>query len=48
MAMMWRRGGWTPEQVAENFDEVLGSHLQPVGMGNVRLDAKRSDIPERS
>jgi NAD(P)-dependent dehydrogenase (short-subunit alcohol dehydrogenase family) len=40
VAMMWQHGGWTPEQVAENFDEVLGAHLQPVGMGNVRLDAK--------
>jgi NAD(P)-dependent dehydrogenase (short-subunit alcohol dehydrogenase family) len=47
VAMMWRLGGWTPEQVAENFDEVLGSQLQPVGIRSVRLDAKRSDVPER-
>ena len=48
LAMMWRRGGWTPEQVAENFDEVLGSQLQPVGMGNVQLDAKRDDASGRT
>jgi NAD(P)-dependent dehydrogenase (short-subunit alcohol dehydrogenase family) len=43
IAMMWRRGGWTPEHVAENFDDVLGTHLQPVGMGNIRLDVKRGE-----
>ncbi len=32
VAAMWRQGGWTPAQVAENFHEVLGQHLQPVGM----------------
>ena len=32
VAAMWREGGWTPSQVAENFHEVLGQHLQPVGM----------------
>jgi NAD(P)-dependent dehydrogenase (short-subunit alcohol dehydrogenase family) len=29
---MWREGGWTPEQIAENFDKSLGQHLQTVGM----------------
>ena len=29
---MWQEGGWTPEQVADNFDSILGQHLQPVGM----------------
>ncbi len=29
---MWREGGWTPAQVAEHFHDVLGQHLQPVGM----------------
>jgi NAD(P)-dependent dehydrogenase (short-subunit alcohol dehydrogenase family) len=38
VAMMWRRGGWTPEQVADLFDEALGTHLQPVGVGGVSLD----------
>jgi NAD(P)-dependent dehydrogenase (short-subunit alcohol dehydrogenase family) len=32
IAFMWRDGGWTPELVAEQFDQVLGQHLQPVGM----------------
>ena len=33
IATMWSDGGWTPAQVAEHFHEVLGQHLQPVGMG---------------
>jgi NAD(P)-dependent dehydrogenase (short-subunit alcohol dehydrogenase family) len=32
IAFMWRDGGWTPELVAEHFDQVLGQHLQHVGM----------------
>jgi NAD(P)-dependent dehydrogenase (short-subunit alcohol dehydrogenase family) len=32
VAFMWRDGGWTPEAVAENFDVILGQHLQTVGM----------------
>jgi NAD(P)-dependent dehydrogenase (short-subunit alcohol dehydrogenase family) len=32
IAFMWREGGWTPELVAEHFDQVLGQHLQTVGM----------------
>jgi NAD(P)-dependent dehydrogenase (short-subunit alcohol dehydrogenase family) len=32
IATMWQPGGWTAEQVAENFDSVLGQHLQSVGM----------------
>ncbi len=32
IAWMWRDGGWTPEAVADTFDETLGQHLQPVGM----------------
>jgi NAD(P)-dependent dehydrogenase (short-subunit alcohol dehydrogenase family) len=32
VATMWQEGGWTPTQVAEHFHEVLGQHLQPVGM----------------
>src|SRR5438067_4176211 len=32
IATMWREGGWDPEGVAEHFHEVLGQHLQPVGM----------------
>ena len=32
VAAMWREGGWSPQGVAEHFHEVLGQHLQPVGM----------------
>src|ERR1700690_3969805 len=32
VATMWQEGGGTPTQVAEHFHEVLGQHLQPVGM----------------
>ena len=32
IAWMWRDGGWEPEQVADQFDQVLGQHLQHVGM----------------
>jgi NAD(P)-dependent dehydrogenase (short-subunit alcohol dehydrogenase family) len=32
VAFMWRDGGWTPSLVAEHFDQVLGQHLQHVGM----------------
>ncbi|MGH7733475.1 MAG: SDR family NAD(P)-dependent oxidoreductase, partial [Gemmatimonadales bacterium] len=32
VAGMWREGGWTPAQVADTFHDVLGQHLQPVGM----------------
>ncbi len=32
VAFMWRDGGWTPEQVADHFDQILGQHLQHVGM----------------
>jgi NAD(P)-dependent dehydrogenase (short-subunit alcohol dehydrogenase family) len=32
VAAMWKDGGWTPAEVAEHFHEVLGQHLQPVGM----------------
>ena len=33
IATMSREGGWTPQEVADHFHEVLGQHLQPVGMG---------------
>jgi NAD(P)-dependent dehydrogenase (short-subunit alcohol dehydrogenase family) len=32
VAAMWKDGGWTPAEVADHFHEVLGPHLQPVGM----------------
>ena len=41
VATMWQEGGWTPAQVAEHFHEVLGQHLQPVGMPAHPLLAKK-------
>jgi NAD(P)-dependent dehydrogenase (short-subunit alcohol dehydrogenase family) len=32
VAAMWREGGWDPSGVADHFHDVLGQHLQPVGM----------------
>ncbi len=32
IAWMWRDGGWSPAEVARDFDKTLGQHLQPVGM----------------
>jgi NAD(P)-dependent dehydrogenase (short-subunit alcohol dehydrogenase family) len=32
IASMWKEGGWTPSEVAAHFHEVLGQHLQTVGM----------------
>jgi NAD(P)-dependent dehydrogenase (short-subunit alcohol dehydrogenase family) len=32
IAAMYKPGGWTPGEVADHFDGVLGQHLQPVGM----------------
>ena len=41
IATMWREGGWTPQEVADHFHEVLGQHLQPVGMGDHPLLGKK-------
>src|SRR5580704_11096527 len=41
IATMWRDGGWTPAEVADHFHEVLGQHLQPVGMGEHPLLGKK-------
>jgi len=32
IAWMWKDGGFTPAEIADNFDKLLGQHLQPVGM----------------
>ena len=41
IATMWSEGGWTPQEVADHFHEVLGQHLQPVGMGDHPLLGKK-------
>jgi NAD(P)-dependent dehydrogenase (short-subunit alcohol dehydrogenase family) len=45
VAEMWNGEGWTPAQVAEHFHEVLGQHLQPVGMPAHPLLGKKDDAP---
>jgi NAD(P)-dependent dehydrogenase (short-subunit alcohol dehydrogenase family) len=42
IATMWQEGGWTPSEVATHFHEVLGQHLQPVGMPSHPLLGKRT------
>src|SRR5580704_5237692 len=42
IATMWQDGGWTPDEVAAHFHEVLGQHLQPVGMPSHPLLGKRT------
>ena len=32
VGFMWRDGGWEVDGVVENFDSILGQHLQHVGM----------------
>jgi NAD(P)-dependent dehydrogenase (short-subunit alcohol dehydrogenase family) len=32
IAWMWKDGGFSPGEVADHFDRILGQHLQPVGM----------------
>jgi NAD(P)-dependent dehydrogenase (short-subunit alcohol dehydrogenase family) len=32
VAFMWKDGGFSPEELADNFDVILGQHLQQVGM----------------
>jgi NAD(P)-dependent dehydrogenase (short-subunit alcohol dehydrogenase family) len=45
VAEMWNGDGWTPAQVADHFHEVLGQHLQPVGMPAHPLLGKKDDAP---
>jgi len=43
VAGMWRDGGWTPSELAAHFHELLGQHLQPVGMPAHPLLGKKDD-----
>ncbi|HZU79639.1 MAG TPA: SDR family NAD(P)-dependent oxidoreductase [Acidimicrobiales bacterium] len=43
VAGMWKEGGFTPAEVAAHFHEVLGQHLQPVGMPAHPLLGKKDD-----
>jgi NAD(P)-dependent dehydrogenase (short-subunit alcohol dehydrogenase family) len=43
IAAMWNEDGWTPEGVAKHFHEILGQHLQSVGMPAHPLLGGRKD-----
>jgi len=43
IAAMWREGGWSAAEVAAHFHEVLGQHLQPVGMPAHPLLGKKGE-----
>jgi NAD(P)-dependent dehydrogenase (short-subunit alcohol dehydrogenase family) len=45
VAAMWKEGGWSASEVAAHFHEVLGQHLQPVGMPAHPLLGKQKDEP---
>jgi hypothetical protein len=32
VASMFREGGWTAEEIAENFDAALAEHMMPAGL----------------
>ena len=32
VAAMFKEGGWTPEEIAAQFDSVLGEHMAPAGL----------------
>ena len=45
IAWMHKEGGWTPAEIADQFDAMLGQHLQTVGMvmpSGLSQDAKRT------
>ncbi len=43
VAGMWKEGGWTPTEVAAHFHDVLGQHLQSVGMPAHPLLGKKDE-----
>jgi NAD(P)-dependent dehydrogenase (short-subunit alcohol dehydrogenase family) len=45
IASMWKFGGWTPEEIACQFDTALGQHLQPVGRDAMRSGMPASRVP---
>ncbi len=40
-AYMWKDGPWAPAEVAENFDKIFGTQLEPLGM--IMPDAMKKD-----
>ena len=49
VASMFKPGGWTPAEVAKNFDAVLAEHMMPAGM-DVKLNKpdKKSEGEKKS
>ena len=46
VALMYRPGGWTTEEVAAHFDNVLAEHMMPAGM-DIVLHRPDKPQPER-
>jgi NAD(P)-dependent dehydrogenase (short-subunit alcohol dehydrogenase family) len=38
IAALYREGGWTAGEIADNFDAAFGEHLQPVGIPQTRRE----------
>ncbi len=43
IAMMYKPGGFTPAEIAAQFDAVFGEHLQPIGIPQLRRDEKKEE-----
>lgn len=40
IASMYKDGGWTPTEIADQFDGALGEHLQQIGIPQTKREAK--------
>ena len=43
IASMYKPGGLSPSEIAEQFDGVFGEHLQPVGIPQTKREDKKED-----
>jgi NAD(P)-dependent dehydrogenase (short-subunit alcohol dehydrogenase family) len=43
IASMYKPGGWSAGEIADNFDGVFGEHLQVPGIAQLRRDEKKED-----
>jgi len=39
LAAMYKEGGWTPAEIAANFDAAFGEHLQQIGIPQAKREA---------
>ncbi len=42
IAMMYKPGGLTPTEIADNFDGVFGEHMQTIGIPQLRREEKKT------